>query len=118
MQKQHMEKLKRITDSITSLLDKNDGINKRFLIFLIQRLLFMLIEIMNDSSIDDNKWIDASIPPIEDGSYLVCTKKKSVCTARFYTSSNKFSSRLNESIVAWMPLPDPLSTIDNRKEYK
>ena len=115
--KKYVEKIKRITDSLLKISD-NDTIDKKYILFIVNQLLNINIDILNnvDGDVDD-KWIDIATPPLKDGSYLICTKKKSVCTARFYTSMNKFSSRINDSVVAWMPLPKPLSTIDNRKEY-
>lgn len=116
MKNQNAEKIKNITESVLNL-DNHMGIKKSYVIHIIQQLFEIILDSLEDTN-DDDKWIDISTPPLEDGSYLVCTKKKTVCTARFYTSANKFSSRLNDSIVAWMPLPKPLSTIDNRKEYR
>ena len=66
----------------------------------------------SNSTMDCGNWrsIKEELPPA-DGSYIVSTKKGSVCTARFYAGHGKFSSRLNESIIAWQPLPKPYKEI-------
>lgn len=63
------------------------------------------------------KWIPASDPPKEDGTYLVITTRGTVTTARFYAfksfpatkylpathRSPKWQSNMN--VTHWMPLP-------------
>ena len=113
----NIDRVKEICQSIENLADCGTY-DKGYIKSIASELILLFLELLNSSDCKENEWMDISTPPLKDGSYLVCTKNKSVCTARFYTSANKFSSRLNDSIVAWMPLPKPLSTIDNRKEYR
>lgn len=63
------------------------------------------------------QWISASDRfPERTGSYIVCTDKGAICTAKFYSDfptgfrykeQHWNNSRLNKHITHWMPLPQP-----------
>lgn len=58
------------------------------------------------------KWIPASKPPKEEGSYLVCSKTGKVYTSHYYTEKkcSEWYTRKAEwshpNVTHWMPLPD------------
>ena len=113
--KKEIDKLKEICERVIRLPECG-GYNKKYVTRLVAEVVYSYVQLLYDNN-DEDEWISIDNPPIEDGSYLICTKKGSVCTARFYTSMNKFSSRINDSVILWMPLPKPPSYIDTRKEY-
>lgn len=62
------------------------------------------------------KWISvADRKPTETGSYIVCTDRNAVCTARYYAQTTfggsvqngYFSGKIGKRITHWMPLPEP-----------
>ena len=59
------------------------------------------------------KWIPASKPPKEEGSYLVCSKTGKVYTSHYYTEKkcSEWYTRKAEwshpNVTHWMPLPEP-----------
>lgn len=69
------------------------------------------------SNVTVQEWISVKdMLPDRTGSYIVCTDKGAVCTAKFYSdlpTSLRYekphwnSSRLNEHITHWMPMPNP-----------
>ena len=58
------------------------------------------------------KWIPASKPPKEEGSYLVCSKTGKVYTSHYYTEKkcSEWYTRKAEwshpNVTHWMPLPE------------
>lgn len=60
------------------------------------------------------KWISMEDKlPTETGSYIVCTDRKAVCTARYYAQTTfggtvqngYFTGRIGKHVTHWMPLP-------------
>ena len=115
--KEKIDKLNEICKKVNNLAECGTY-GKRYVTQLVAEVVYQYINLLEDVDDIDDGWTSIDNPPIKDGSYLICTKKGSVCTARFYTSMNKFSSRINDSVILWMPLPKPPSYIDTRKEYK
>lgn len=62
------------------------------------------------------KWISMEDKlPTETGSYIVCTDRKAVCTARYYAQSTfggtvqngYFTGRIGKHVTHWMEFPQP-----------
>ena len=115
--KEKLNKLNEICKRVNNLAECG-AYGKNYVTRLVAEVVYQYIDLLEDIDTNDDGWTSINNPPIKDGSYLICTKKGSVCTARFYTSMNKFSSRIHNSVMYWMPLPKPPSYIDTRKEYK
>lgn len=70
------------------------------------------------------KWIPASSPPKEDGTYLVITARGTVITARFYGFKSFPATKYlpathrspawqsNRNVTHWMPLPEPPKEVE------
>lgn len=64
------------------------------------------------NGVTTQKWIPASKPPKEEGSYLVCSKTGKVYTSHYYTEKkcSEWYTRKAEwshpNVTHWMPLPD------------
>lgn len=54
------------------------------------------------------RWVSvADAVPGETGSYIVCTDRGAVCTARFYAEGGIFAGVAGRHVTHWMPLPEP-----------
>lgn len=69
---------------------------------------------VGDAKIATTTWRPASVPPKEEGSYLVYScKSKTVFTARYRPRCERWANRANgRFITRWMPLPQPPKEVE------
>lgn len=73
----------------------------------VKRVLQTIYDDIKDSPVQ-MRWIPVNEAlPTEDGTYMVCTDRGGVILTHWYNSGHFSSTRINDHIVAWMPLPEP-----------
>lgn len=77
-----------------------------------------LAEYLASQGVTVQRWIPASKPPKEEGSYLVCSKTGKVYTSHYYTEKkcSEWYTRKAEwshpNVTHWMPLPKPPKEVE------